>query len=359
VDAWWNDAPCGFLTTSNQGVIGRANATVLRWMGLPDDGALGRCFAEFLAPSSRMYYHTVLQPALMMGGEVREVAMDLSRDNGAPFPVFFSARYDAQRVPPTIWMTLVDARERRRYERDLLASNRALESMIEERNRILGMVSHDLRSPLQGLLGLAELLSLQELDERGKEYVTLLASTGTTMLHLVNDLLDAASAELGGAMHIRKVHSDLVASLVQTLLVMEASAKAKGSTLTLVRPEQPLLITHDAARLVQALNNLVGNAIKFSPEGSDVVVSVEEEADDITIVVADRGPGIAADEVEQLFRPFGIGAARPTAGELSSGLGLAIVRRIAEAHDGQVRVRDRSGGGSEFCLKIPRGAVHQ
>jgi len=355
LDELWNNAPCGFLVADRQGVTRRINATLLQWLGLPEDGALGHRFAELLAPSSRMYSDTVLMPTLLMGGEVREVALDLLRGDGASLPVFCSARYDAQRDPPTIQMTLVDARERRRYERDLLASNRALQSMIEERNRILGMVSHDLRAPLQGLLGLADLLSLQELGEKSREYVTRIDSTCATMLQLLNDLLDAASAEVGGSMRIDTVQSDLVPCLVQTVLVMEAGAEAKGSTLALVRPEQPLVVAHDAARLAQALNNLVGNAIKFSPPGSDIVLSVEGEDGDIVIVVADRGPGIAPHEVERLFQPFVIGAARPTGGEPSSGLGLAIVRRIAEAHEGQVTVRPRSGGGSEFCLRIPRG----
>jgi len=354
-DTCWDNAPCGFLIANGQGVIRRVNATLLQWTGLSEDGAQGRYFPELLTSSSRMYFDTVLLPALVMGGDVREVAMDVQRGDGASLPVFFSARYDAQRDPPTIQMTLVDARERRRYERDLLASNRALQSMIEERNRILGMVSHDLRSPLQGLLGLAELLGLQELDERGRGYVALMESTGATMVQLLNDLLDAAAAEEGGFLRIQKVQSELVPTLVQAVLVMEAVAEAKGSTLALVRPEAPLMVAHDATRLVQALNNLVGNAIKFSPPGSDIVLSVEGEDGDIVMVVADRGPGIAPHEVERLFQSFVVGAARPTGGEPSAGLGLAIVRRIAEAHEGQVTVRPRTGGGSEFCLRIPRG----
>jgi len=337
------------------GTLIRVNATVLRWLELPEDQVVGHRFAELLTQSGRMYHDTVMLPSLIMGGELREVALDLLRNDGESLPVFFSARYDATASPPFIRMTLVDARERRRYEKDLLASNRALQSMIEERNRILGMVSHDLRSPLQGLLGITELLSLQNLDENGHEYLSLMASTGATMLHLLNDLLDAAAAEHGGAMLVNKVQADLVPSLVQTVSVMQAVAKTKGSTLALVLAEQPLIVAHDAPRLAQALTNLVGNAIKFSPPGSDVIVSVEREDESVVIVVADRGPGIAPHEAERLFQPFVIGTARPTAGELSSGLGLAIVRRIAEAHGGQVTVRPRIGGGSEFCLRIPRG----
>ena len=355
LDSCWDNAPCGFLIANGQGVIGRVNATVLQWLGLTEAAIQGRYFPELLTPSSRLYFDTVLLPTLALGGSVREVAMDLRCDDGMSFPIFFSGRYDAQRDPPTIQMTLVDARERRRYERELLASNRAMQSMIEERNRILGVVAHDLRSPLQGLLGLVEMLSLEELDEHAREYVAHMTSTGKTMLRLVSDLLDAASAELGGSMHICKVRSDVIPSLVQAILVMEVEAKAKGSTLALVRPEQPLVVAHDATRLIQAINNLVGNALKFSPPGSDIVVSVEGTDGDIAMVVADRGPEIAPHEVERLFQPFVIGAARPTAGEFSSGLGLAIVRRIAEAHEGQVTVRPRTGGGTEFCLKIPRG----
>jgi len=355
MDSCWDHAPCGFLIADDKEVLRAVNSTLLQWLGLPTEGVLGHHVTDLLTPAGAIHYSTVVEPMLLMAGEVREVALDLRRDDGESLPVFFSARVDARRDPPAIQMTLVDARERRRYERNLVAANRDLQAMVEERNRILDMVSHDLRSPLTGILGLAQLLELEDSDERRREQLALIASAGATMAHLLDDLLDVAASEAGGTMSIDLVRADLLPSLRETARVMEAGAKAKGSTVVLELPEQPLVVAHDPTRVVQALNNLLGNAIKFSPRGSEVVVSVACEEDDVVITVADRGPGIAPDEVERLFAPFVIGSARPTAGERGAGLGLSIVRGIAAAHGGRVTVRPRSGGGSEFRLSIPRG----
>lgn len=355
LDSYWDQAPCGFLIADDKEILRAANSTLLQWLGLPKEGVVGHHVTNLLTPAGAMYYSTVVEPTLLMQGEVREVALDLRQDDGASLPVFFSARLDAQSDPPAIRMTLTDARERRRYERNLVAANRDLQAMIEERNRILDMVTHDLRSPLTGILGLAQLLDFEDSDEHRREHLARIAFAGATMTHLLDDLLEVAASRAGDTMRSDLVRADLLPSLRETALVMEAGAKAKGTKVVLELPEQPLEVAHDPTRLVQALTNLVGNAIKFSPPGSDVVVRVECEDDDIVIVVADRGPGIAPHDVERIFQPFLIGDARPTAGERGAGLGLSIVRGIAAAHGGRVTVRPRTGGGSEFCLRIPRG----
>jgi CheY-like chemotaxis protein len=110
----------------------------------------------------------------------------------------------------------------------------------------------------------------------------------------------------------------------------------------------------DARKIDQVLNNLLGNAIKFSPINSTIRVSVSADAAAVTIAVRDEGPGIAAEEIERLFRPFQTGKARGTAGERSTGLGLAIANSIVGGHGGTVQVTSSPGEGSTFSFTLPR-----
>jgi signal transduction histidine kinase len=121
------------------------------------------------------------------------------------------------------------------------------------------------------------------------------------------------------------------------------------------QPEMATLrVVIDAAKIVQVLNNLVGNAIKFSPALTQVDVLLSATASTAIIAVDDHGPGIPPNELAKLFKPFSKTSVRSTAGEKSTGLGLAIVRRIAEGHGGEVQVESEVGRGSRFLVRLPR-----
>lgn len=109
----------------------------------------------------------------------------------------------------------------------------------------------------------------------------------------------------------------------------------------------------DAPKIEQVLNNLIGNAIKFSPPGSRVEVKLARFDGRVIISVTDEGPGISPEELEKLFRPFERGRAQSTAGEKSTGLGLAIVKRIIKGHGGDIRVESATGEGAMFSVSLP------
>ncbi len=354
--ALWDLAPCGCLVTDPAGVILHANATLRRWLG---DGAeiavAGTRLASLLTPASALYHDTVLMPRLLVAGDVREAAVDLEGRRTVPLPVFLSAR----RPPPapgradTILITLVDASERRRYEADLLQAARALQASVEQKNRILGMVAHDLRSPLADIIGLIDLVGLTTTDPTNQDYLGLARTSGMAMLAQIGDLLDAAAAA-DGRLRLDLADGDLVPVLRCAVDSARRAAARKGSRVEHPDPGSVLRCRHDAARMGQALTNLLSNAIKFSPPGSVVVLTAESAAGGIRISVSDQGPGIPPDEMPRLFQAFATGSARPTGGERSIGLGLAIVRRIVEGHGGRISVAPGTAGGSVFIIDLPR-----
>ena len=355
--ALWQEAPCGFLHTDPSGVLQRVNRTWCGWVGVADPSAvIGRHLAEFLTPGSRLYWQTMLLPRLHVGGEVREVALEIAGPESNPLPVFLTAR-SAQASPSTgLSLVLIDASERRRYERDLLDATRRLHHSLDQRQRLLGVVAHDLRSPLAGMLGLLEVLSWNAPDADAQENTQLARQTGKQMMRLIGDLLDATAAE-SGTLRMVKKPGDLVAALGQAVLESTPLAKAKGTTLNWNPPAAPLPCTHDAQRLTQVMANLLSNAVKFSPPSSVVSLRAWTDGTSIRLEVADRGPGIPEGEVERLFQPFARGTAQPTAGESSTGLGLAIVREVVVAHGGQVTIRPHLGGGSIFAVELPQLAA--
>lgn len=353
-DLFWSQAPCGFVETDHRGLVTRVNGTLLDWLRMSEKQIVhSQRMIDLFTPGSQMYFDTVAMPKLLMAGEVQQVALELKCQHGQPLSIFLSARRQLRGETTALQFALVDATERRRYERELLAANEALQRTLEERNKILGMVVHDLRTPLAGIMGLASLLEGKHQHPQAAEYLGLIQTSGNNMLALINDLLDLSSAN-DGKLSMELNNADLGEMVGQVAAILSPMARIKGIDIVFENPSTAMMARCDSARLMQALSNLLANAIKFSPSGNPVVIGIEQQSSHFDISVADRGPGIAADEIERLFQPFAVGRARPTGGEHSSGLGLAIVARIAEAHGGTITVDQHQGGGAIFTLRIPR-----
>jgi signal transduction histidine kinase len=171
------------------------------------------------------------------------------------------------------------------------------------------------------------------------------------MFELVNDLLDVSVIEQGRLDVVRSL-GDFRRLVAERLRIQRIIAARKEIDIVddLI-PEA--MAVFDSSRMVQVVDNLVSNAVKFSPPGTTVSVSLEREGRDLALRVRDEGPGISEEEQRLLFGEFQKLSARPTAGERSTGLGLAIVRKIVLAHSGSLEVDSDVGRGSVFCARIP------
>jgi signal transduction histidine kinase len=222
------------------------------------------------------------------------------------------------------------------------------QELVRIRDEILGVVSHDLRSPLTTISLSAQLMPGSSPGEQNEQVQTIVNAT-RRMERLIHDLLDVTRAEQG-KLSIRRdaidpaaVARDVVASQQPIAASQQIDFEAS------VAGDLPR-VRGDGDRLSQALTNLIGNAFKFTPAGGVVRLSVAERDGKVRFEVSDSGPGIAPADLPHLFEPFW--QAKKTA-HLGAGLGLKITRAIVEAHDGSIEVTNRAGGGACFRFELP------
>ncbi len=238
--------------------------------------------------------------------------------------------------------------------RELEKSNRELRSLNELKNKFLGIAAHDLRSPLSSVRGLSELLAngtFGPLNDEQKDYLNIVHHTSNEMLNLVNDLLDVTVIE-SGKLEVKPVKGSLTNLIESRIKLNRLSADKKTIQIEFGHGELPE-IEFDSHRIAQVIDNLISNAVKYSPPGSTIGVFAEVEGNAARVRIRDKGPGISNDEKEHLFGEFQRLSAKPTAGEKSTGLGLAIVKKIIDAHGGTLEVESRVGHGSTFSFEIP------
>lgn len=243
-------------------------------------------------------------------------------------------------------------------QRELLASQNAeLSELNTLKSQLVGMVAHDVRNPLASIIMLADHLhtSIPEEPAENREFIQEIQGQVKHLLELVENLLDLTKIE-SGTISLDPQPTDIRTLLAGAVRFPARVAQSKGTVINLDEvPEGS--VTADPQRLRQVVDNLISNAVKFSPPGS--VITIRAIRDDLVwiIEVEDQGPGISPSDRERLFVRFAKLSARPTGNESSSGLGLAICKHLVEAHDGQIGVRQAPGGGSVFWFAIPRQRV--
>jgi signal transduction histidine kinase len=240
-------------------------------------------------------------------------------------------------------------------QRELAKTNAELAALIEQKNQFLGMAAHDLRNPLFVVQSCADHLLAEAspwLHDEQIEFLSVIESYSGFMLHMVEDLLDVSAIE-SGKLALSPKPTDLVALVERNLSFNSILAETKGIRLTFWHSRDLPLLNLDPVRIEQVLNNLVSNAIKYSHPGSSVELRLEQQADQIVISVEDHGQGIPPEELDRLFKWFGTTSVRGTEGERSTGLGLAITRRIVAGHQGEIWVESEVGRGSTFSFSLP------
>ena len=247
--------------------------------------------------------------------------------------------------------------------RRLLAEQQLLVGELSKanaaKNKLLGMAAHDLRNPLASIRGLAEFLRdgvVGKLTPDQLDLVETIHSASKQMLVLVNELLDVATIE-AGELRISLETADLTEIVEKAVYLANIEASAKRTKIEIVPHNRPPPHRLDPNKIRQVVDNLLSNAIKFSPPGSTVTVEVEAVAGSIVLAVRDQGPGIPEAERYKLFKDFGRTSVQPTGGEKSTGLGLAICRKIVEAHHGTITAENLPGNGCVFRVTLPADSV--
>ncbi|HEX8352303.1 MAG TPA: HAMP domain-containing sensor histidine kinase [Pyrinomonadaceae bacterium] len=240
-------------------------------------------------------------------------------------------------------------------QRELVKRNVELERLNEIKNRFIGIAAHDLRNPLQVIEGYSEMLAegiLGAVSTEQQKVISVIRKNSDFMLKLVTDLLHISKVE-AGKLHLELQETDLPTLLETNVELNRLLAAQKQIDISLSSGEGIPALRVDAAKIEQVLNNLIGNAIKFSHPKTTVEVRAARREGDVVVDVRDEGQGIPAGEMDRLFIPFESLSVKSTGGEQSTGLGLAIARRIVEGHGGEVWVRSEVGVGSTFSFSLP------
>lgn len=338
----FESATDAILVIDRHGRVVDANPAAVRLLGR-DRAALLRARAADLDPEGGAWSGPELERLVHDGAWQGEI--DLRAGDGRPVPV--EARIDPVRLPGgTLWVaSLRDISERRELAR-------AQEAFVAS-------VAHDLRNPLTAIRGNAQLLRRRLARDAAPDPARLepgiagIETGAARIADLIDELVDAARVRSGRAPELRRAEVDLVA------LARETVAAHQGATdrhaVVLVADEPSLVGWWDRSRLERVLGNLLGNAVKYSPEGGTVTVRVAREAGPggpaARLEVSDEGVGIPVADVPRVFDRFH--RAANVGGVAGTGLGLAGVRQIVEGHGGTVTVASREGAGSTFVVRLP------
>ncbi|WP_339743097.1 ATP-binding protein [uncultured Maricaulis sp.] len=227
------------------------------------------------------------------------------------------------------------------------------ESANQAKSQFLANMSHEIRTPLNGVLGMSQLLKLTPLSEQQEGYVRTLQTSGEALLELVEDILDISRIE-SGVVQLANDPFDWLPVVESVLDMVDATARKKAIALRCEQAaELPVRVVGDQKRLRQMLINIIGNAVKFTNEGS-VTVRVEPQPQNrIRFCVTDTGPGIAADQRERIFDRFAQVDTSRTREHGGSGLGLAICRDLVQLAGGEIGLESQPGAGSQFWFELP------
>ena len=254
-------------------------------------------------------------------------------------------------------LMLVYARKRRRINEQLALQNieirlrnQQLSDLNNEKDNLMNIMVHDLKSPLNNIKGLTSLVTMDgEVNENQKYYLKLIGDSTMSGIEMITDILDAYAIESGEALSHDEI--ELHPFLKDRINIFMKAATEKNVSVEM--ESEFLRVQTDVGYLSRILDNLVSNAIKFSPKGTTVKVEAKAESGHVLFSIRDQGPGFSESDKKHLFKKFKKLSARPTGGESSNGLGLAIVKILVDRIGGKIQLLSEQGKGSEFIVSIP------
>jgi signal transduction histidine kinase/tetratricopeptide (TPR) repeat protein len=241
---------------------------------------------------------------------------------------------------------------------ELEDKNDRLRELNEEKNYLMGVVAHDLKNPMSQIKGLVNIIQMdpENLSDEQQNFLGLIDQSADRLTEMVHRILDVRAAE-SAQLNLSPEIVDLRKNVQHVYEQYQRVAANKEVQLHLDIPNRPQWANVDEDAFFQVLDNLVSNAIKFSPQERSVYVKLEEQPHHVLFSVKDEGQGLTKDDMKKLFGRFQKLSARPTGGESSSGLGLSIVKKYVEAMDGRVWCESVHGEGATFLVRFPKKEV--
>ncbi len=339
----------GVLVFDSENRVLALNLAAERMLSLQGGQIVGRPFRDAFATF----------PHLVNLAEVTREDGDVEVDTGGDshiYEVHFTGLSDQSNQPMAHLLTLRDVTAARSAARELEKAKRAAEEANRAKSEFLANMSHQIRTPMNGVLGMIDLALGTRSATEQEECLVMARSSADTLLSVINDILDFSKIE-AKKLELDPVDFDLNECVEEALRSFAMRAAEKGLELICeVRPEAPAMVSADAARLRQVLNNLVGNAVKFTHEG-EVVLHVAQEGESdgrvrLHFTVSDTGVGVPADKQKLIFDPFAQADSSVARKFGGTGLGLTISSRLVQLMGGEIWVESDAGQGSRFHFTI-------
>lgn len=363
------NAPDAILQVDPSGKIVVANRTAEVMFGYSREELLGES-VDKLVPMRVRAGHMKHRAEFARSPKIRPMGsgMELSalRKDGIEVPVEISLSPSYQEGGTNVTAVIRDVSERRQAEAQMralqenyMAELKGRQKEADRLNRLksefLASMSHELRTPLHTIIGFAELLGEEHegsLNEKQKRFLQHIQEDSEHLLGLINDVLDLSKIEAGG-MSLRIEDVSLAVAISDAVNAIRPRAAMKSLALE-SHDSFSGLVAVDPMRLKEVFYNLLGNAVKFTPEGGKITLQTEEDGRFVRITVSDSGIGVPADQLEQVFEKFyQVGYATSGVRE-GTGLGLAICRHLIEMHGGKIWIESGPGIGSHFHFTVPK-----
>jgi PAS domain S-box-containing protein len=284
---------------------------------------------------------------------IRYEHLPLETRNGQKVEVEFVSNVYAEFVQQVVQCNIRDITARRRLERQLLEQAAALADLDRRKDEFLAMLSHELRNPLAPILNAVEVLQSERTENRRQQKAEAIIERQVGQLtHLVDELLDV-SRTITDRIQLRREQVAVSGIAERAVETVRPLLDQRQHELTVSLPPDPISVYGDAARLEQVVTNLLTNAAKYTNEGGHIWLSVQQEGDKAVLRVRDTGVGIAPAFLPHLFDLFTQAERSSDRSQGGLGIGLALVKRLVEMHEGTIGVSSTLGQGSEFVVSLP------
>lgn len=347
-----------------------ANQAAYKMLGAKNNQSfVGECFSQFVAPKSLKALRQYMKEAFNQKniGKPYECAM-LRCDNT-------NCAVEIRAIPYTdqagmLQIVVRDHSELTEAEQQITHQEQKINKYVKEneklmytdfvRSEYLSTMSHELRTPLNAIIGFSELLASGvsgPLNEKQKEFCNSIFKSGKHLLSIINDILDMSQIE-AGRMILCEEKFDISSFLEDALSIFQLASKEKNLQLSVNVAPNVSVTMFDRRRLKQIIYNLIANAIKFTPAGGVINVTVAQSSEgSVQMVFSDTGEGINAAEMHNLFKPYVQVSLDKRLRSEGTGLGLVIVKKLVDLHNGDIQVQSEKGKGTRFILNFPNRLV--